>query len=38
MALFLVEMGMQPDTYWALTVSERNAVVEAFNAKARRRK
>lgn len=35
MAAFLVHTGMQPDTYWSLTLPERNAIIEVLNRKAR---
>lgn len=37
MADFVVYLGFTPDAYWALTPPERDAIVEAFNRKNRRR-
>ena len=37
MADFVVHVGFTPDAYWNLTPPERDAIVEAFNRKARGR-
>lgn len=38
MATFVVATGMSPADYWDLTLTERNAIAEALNARARARR
>ncbi len=33
MAMFVVHLGFKPAEYWALTLAERDAIIEAANAR-----
>lgn len=37
MAMFVVRFGFTPADYWALTLEERNAIINAANEDAKRR-
>lgn len=37
MATFVVRFGFTPADYWALTLQERNAIIEAANEDAKRK-